>query len=696
MSPTTVHVVSTPSPASLDGFGEHQFWGAVAEKYLSAQGCSWDELKSGMWVHSPALADKVAAAVLEWGKVNGASSFCHWFQPVCSTGRHGQTGQVQNAMFEFDGLRRPFWELKGKHLLRGETDGSSFPNGGLRATHTAGAYLTIDPKSPIFLRIDCIFIPACFVAYTGMALDEKTPLHRAENAMSTQGARLFKLLGHNIEGMLTNIGLEQELFFVPADAYYKRPDLQMCGRSILGASPALGQEGCTHYMAPINTTKSVFACMQEIQAQCYALGIPLRTRHREVAPNQYEFAPLFGHVFEQTDNNLMVMQIAEEVAPKHGLRAIFHEKPFQGVNGSGKHNNWSISTKCGAQLLNPGDLSRKMKNDHTLFPIVMSAMVSAVDKYGDLMRAAISSPGNDFRLGGMEAPPAVISTYLGQDLTSYLTRFMDGDVAAYAPSSTDINLGVDYLPLVTAPAEDRNRTSPFPYGGHRFEFRAVGSTQNVSLVNTVLASMVAAQFKEIADRVEGGETAVAVAQSLLKDHIKVVFNGNGYAPDWPERAAALNLAVIPSGVDAIKRLTAEKNKTMFHSLGVFNPEEVEARCECLLEHYIGTVETEALCMKDMINKGILPCLKDCGLSDDKVAAIKEELSQATAKLETSVHAVTAMAEGTYAAAAAARTLRLETMRDIRAKVDEVEASVPESVWPYASYRELWFIDQTTG
>lgn len=226
--------------------------------------------------------------------------------------------------------------------------------------------------SPMFLRTDCIFVPACLVAYTGKALDEKTPLHRAEGALSSQGARLFKLLGHDITGLITNIGLEQELFFVPSEYYYKRPDLQMCGRTILGASPALGQEGCTHYMAPLNTTKAAFSCMQEIQQQCYMMGIPLRTRHREVAPNQYEFAPLFGHVFEQTDNNLMVMQICEEVAPKHGLRAIFNEKPFQAVNGSGKHNNWSISTKCGAQLLNPGDLTSKMKNDVKVFPIVSS------------------------------------------------------------------------------------------------------------------------------------------------------------------------------------------------------------------------------------------------------------------------------------------------------------------------------------
>ena len=297
--------------------------------------------------------------MLAWALDKGATSFCHWFQPMTSTFRHGDTGQVQMSMLEFNRDGTTTFELKGKHILFGETDGSSYPNGGMRATHTAGGYLAIDPSSPVFLRDDCMFIPACFVSYNGKALDEKTPLHRAHQAMSKQGARLFKHLGFEVTGMVNNIGLEQELFFIPREAYERRMDLQFTGRTVLGKMPARGQEGCDHYMAPINVAGPVMACMKEIQEQCYKLGIPLKTRHREVAPNQYEFAPEFGSVITQTDQNLVVMQICEEVASKHGLVALLQEKPFAGVNGSGKHNNWSISTLCGAQLLNPGDLTQR-------------------------------------------------------------------------------------------------------------------------------------------------------------------------------------------------------------------------------------------------------------------------------------------------------------------------------------------------
>lgn len=681
--PTNSSVKQTP--ASLEGYGERAFWGASAEKYMAKQGLTADTLRDPMWVKDAVLADKIAAAVLEWAVDHGANTFCHWFQPMCSTTRHGQSGQVQLGMFSFDKDNRASWDLKGKDLLRGETDGSSFPNGGLRATHTAGGYLTIDPTSQIWLRGDSIFVPACFVAYTGKALDEKVPLLRAEQAMSRQGTRLFKALGHSIDGMLTNIGLEQELFFVPSSAYYKRPDLQMCGRTVLGKSPALGQEGSTHYMAPINTTKSVFACMQEIQQECYKLGIPLKTRHREVAPNQYEFAPMFGHVVGQIDQNLIAMQLASEIAPKHGLRALFNEKPFQGVNGSGKHNNWSLSTKCGAQLLNPGDLARRM-GDFKLFPIVMAALVSGVDKYGDLMRMAIASPGNDFRLGAMEAPPAVISMYLGEDMTKYLTKFMNGEVTEYIPHTTDIDLGVSYCPKVTAPAEDRNRTSPFPYGGHRFEFRAVGSSQNVSMVNTVLAAIAARQFKEIADRIEAGEDGVAVAQSLLKKHMKSVFNGDGYDPGWPVKARKDGLWVVESGVDAIKMFSDEKNTELFNSLQILTPEEVLARQECMLSHYILTVETEVLCMIDMIKQHVIPSCKKAGVDHSACTA-------AISELEATIKAVNSAS--TADGATMCRELRLETMRKIRMGVDELEGQISPEMWTLGTYKELMFIDENS-
>jgi glutamine synthetase len=361
--------------------------------------------------------------VLNWAIDNGATVYCHWFQPLGSSGfRHGQTGQVQIQMIEFDKDGKPTWDFKGKNLLRGETDGSSYLNGGLRATHRAGAYLVIDTTSPIFLRGDTIFIPACMISYLGHSLDEKTPLLRASDALSREGTRLLKLLGYNVKSLQTNIGLEQEFFLIPRAAYNKRPDLQLVGRTIIGRAPARGQELSDHYMAPPSYASPALFCIQELQHTCFKMGIPLRTRHREVAPNQYEIAPLFGYVTTQVDQNLMVMQLLEEIAAKHGLVALLQEKPFQGVNGSGKHNNWSIGTDDGTNLFNVGQLAKSSGNPD-LFPIIMSAVVKAVNDNGDLMRLAIASPGNDFRLGACEAPPAIISTYLGEELTKYLESY---------------------------------------------------------------------------------------------------------------------------------------------------------------------------------------------------------------------------------------------------------------------------------
>merc|ERR1719160_956389 len=611
-------------PASLKGYGDNVFWGVTAAPYLMNQGLSAADLENPLWTKDAAKADKVAAAVLEFAIARGAKSFAHLFQPMGATYRHGQVGCVQLAMFEFDSKLQPQWELKGKHLLQGETDGSSYPNGGMRATHTAGGYLCIDPVSPMFVRDDCLYVPAAFVAYTGQSLDEKIPLHRACEALSREGARLFKHLDYGIKGMTVNIGLEQEFFILPRVQFYRRPDLQFTGRTVMGKMPGRGQEGCDHYMAPIKNSSAALAAIKEIQEECFKLGIPLKTRHREVAPNQYEMAPLFGDVRVQTDQNLLVMQIADEVCTKHGLAAVFIEKPFAGVNGSGKHNNWSIATDTGVNLFNPGQLTNA-SGDAKIFAIVMAAVVAAIDKYGDMMRMGIASPGNDFRLGAMEAPPAVISTYLGEQMTQFLTQFAEDGSTAYEPKTTAIDMGCSSLPGVVAPAEDRNRTSPFPYGGMRFEFRAVGSSQNVSLVNTVLATMVAHEFAGISAKVEAGQAAIDVAKDLLKTHMKVVFNGNGYGEGWPSEAEKKGLYHIPSGIDAINKLGEEKNKELFSSMGVFTAEEVEARKEVLLEHYIGVVEMEALTMTDMIKQHVVPSGQAAGLSVDSVLQGAEKI-----------------------------------------------------------------------
>lgn len=672
--------------ASLEGYGRHLFKGAVAAPYLEAQGLPKNTLEDSAWTMDGAKADKVAFAVAEWAKDNGASVYCHWFQPLAASGvRHGLSGQVQNHFFEFDKDGVAQWDFKGKNILKGETDGSSYPNGGLRATHTAGGYLSVDPTSPIFLRGDTIFIPASLVSYHGHALDEKTPLLRSCDALSREAKRLMKHIGFNISGVSPSIGLEQELFFVPRDAYLKRTDLQMTGRTVIGRLGVRGQEMCDHYMAPPSLASPALACMQEIQEQCFAMGIPLRTRHREVAPNQYEFAPLFGFVTTQVDQNIMVMQIIEEVAVRYGLAALLQEKPFDQVNGSGKHNNWSIFTDCGTNLFNVGQLNQN-SGSADAFPIVMSAITKAVMENGDLMRMAIASPGNDFRLGACEAPPAIMSVYLGDDMTNYLEAFKNGENKPYTPTTKKLETGVEKLAPVEVPAEDRNRTSPFPYGGHRFEFRAVGSSQNVSLVNTVLNTITAKAFKDFSDAIEKGATPAEVARESLKASWKVIFNGNGYDEANQERLTKDGLWRIDSGVESMARFTADKNVKLFEEMGIFTPPECAARQTILIDQYVGNVEMEALSMIDMVQQHVIPSCKEAGITgydlDGVVSTLKKDLAAVHAESDE-------VKRGTLA-----RTLRLETMVSLRAVVDEVEGICPAELWTLATYKDLMFLDQT--
>jgi len=669
-----------------EDFGKHVFKGVVADEYLKKHGASGDILDDPSWTKTH--SDTVAAAVLDWATDNGANVYCHWFQPMASSGvRHGQSGQVQNMMMAMnDKTGEPEWDFKGKNLIKGETDGSSYPNGGLRGTHQAGGYLAIDTSSPIFLRGDTIFIPSAFVSYYGAALDEKTPLLRANAALNKHGCRLLKHLGLDAtDGLRSNIGLEQEIFLVPRDAYYKRPDLQLTGRTVIGKDAPRGQEMCDHYMAPLSSATPALACMQEIQDECWKMGIPLKTRHREVAPGQFEFAPLYGLNTTQIDQNLWVMQIIEEVAPRHGLAALLQEKPFNDVNGSGKHNNWSIATADGIQLLSPKDINAATGHDYA-FAVIMAAVVAAVDIHGDLMRMAIASPGNDFRLGACEAPPAIVSTYLGDDMTFYLEHFKDGKgKGAYNPGVKDLDLGTREVLPFQVPAEDRNRTSPFPYGGARFEFRAVGSAQNVSLVNTVLNTAVAEKFAEFADRIDAGEDPLDIAKSTLEKHWRVIFNGDNYCEEAQTMLTERGIWRIDSGVEAIHVLTSEKNIELFEKMHVMTKEECSAREVVLHDHYSGTVEMEAGCLVDMLNQHIIPSVKAAGVGplselETAVTTIKEAMAE--------IHA----AETSYKKAQLARVLRLETMIDIRAVCDAAEEVVPANLWTLATYKELLFLD----
>jgi glutamine synthetase len=621
---------------------------------------------------------------------NGANVYCHWFQPMGASGvRHGLTGQVHNMMLKFNSEGELVQDFKGKTLVKGETDGSSYPNGGLRGTHQAGGYLAVDTSSPIFLRGDTIFIPSVFVSYYGAALDEKTPVLRANAALDKHGSRLLKHLGLNVSsGIQANIGLEQEFFLVPRDAYYRRPDLQLTGRTIIGKNAPRGQEMCDHYMAPLSTATAALECVQEIQDECWRIGIPLKTRHREVAPNQYECAPLYGSNTTQIDQNLMVMQIMEEVAPKHGLTALIQEKPFNGINGSGKHNNWSLATRDGVNLLDPGDLLDATGNDHA-FPIVMAAIIAAVDEHGDLMRMAIASPGNDFRLGACEAPPAIVSAYLGDDMTKYLEAFVNGSAAKYEPGRKTLDLGTREVMPFEVPSEDRNRTSPFPYGGARFEFRAVGSSQNTSLVNAVLNTICAEKFAEFADRIEAGQKPADIAREALKKHWKVIFNGNNYDEANQRMLTENGLWRIDSGVEAIARITNEKNIALFEKMKVLTGAECLARQDVLHGHYVGTVEMEALTLVDMINHNIIPSVKAAGVGP------LSDLQAAVPKLHAALKDIH-HAGSPYEKAKLARILRLETMLGVREVCDAAEEVVPANLWSLATYKELLFLDSHTA
>ena len=620
----------------------------------------------------------------------GANVYCHWFQPMAASGvRHGLTGQVHNIMLKFDSDGEIVQDFKGKTLVKGETDGSSYPNGGLRGTHQAGGYLAVDTSSPIFCRGDTIFIPSAFVSYYGAALDEKTPLLRANAALDKEASRLFSKLGLDVtNGVQTNIGLEQEIFLVPRDAYYRRPDLQLTGRTLIGKNAPRGQEMCDHYMAPLSSATAALACMQEIQDEAWRLGIPLKTRHREVAPNQFEFAPLYGSNTTQIDQNVMVMQIIEEVAPKYGLAALLQEKPFNDVNGSGKHNNWSIATRDGVQVLDPDEVMEATGNPEA-FPVIMAAIIAAVDEHGDLMRMAISSPGNDFRLGACEAPPAIVSTYLGDDMTSYLEAFMNGKEGHYEPGKKTLDLGTAEVLPFQVPAEDRNRTSPFPYGGSRFEFRAVGSSQNVSMVNCVLNTITAAKMAEFCDKADAGENLADVARAALKKHWKVIFNGDNYDEANQQMLTDNGVWRIDSGVEAIAQLTSDKNIALFEKMGVLTGEECAARQDVIHDHYAGTVEMEALTLVDMLNQNIIPSVKAAGVGP------LAELESAVTTIKGAVAAIHA-ADSSYDKAKLARVLRLETMVDIRDTCDAAEEVVPADLWSLATYKELLFLDSHTA
>mmetsp|Transcript_3297 Transcript_3297/g.7131 ORF Transcript_3297/g.7131 Transcript_3297/m.7131 type:complete len:709 (-) Transcript_3297:714-2840(-) len=671
--------------ANIGEYGSYKFKGDVAAPFLEAVGLPANTLDGTAWQEDKAKADLVAKAVMTWAKSKGATMYTHWFQPLGSAGvRRGQTGQVHNSMFNFNQANKLEWVFSGSELLKGETDGSSYMNGGLRATHTAGGYTALDPSSPMFVRNDTLFIPTIFISFYGKALDEKTPLLRAMQAVSSSGCKLLSKFNYNCASVAPMIGLEQEFFLIPREAYLKRMDLQLAGRTVMGNFPARGQEMSDHYMSALNT--SALAFMREMQHECFKMGIPLNTRHREVAPNQYEVAPYFGIATAQIDENLMVMELMEEIAAKHGLAALLHEKPFKGINGSGKHNNFSLGCDTGLNLFNGPQVSAATGTSEA-FPCIMAATVRAVHKYPDLLRHVIAAPGNDFRLGAMEAPPSIISTYLGEALTNYLKGVQETKSAGvYAPEKKTVDPAPGKVAPFTVPAEDRNRTSPFPYGGHRFEFRAVGSSQNVSMVNTVLCAAIAEQFEDMCKQMDAGKKPLDIAAEYIGESWPTVFNGNGYGADWPVEAGKRGLHIQNSNPEAIQDLIRPKNIQLFASLGVMTKDETEARCDAMHASYYGMVEIEVKCMIEMVKTMAIPATKAAGISTSKMEGGLTQLEEGLHTMEN--------AGSAYEMSKAARVVRLETMEELRDACDEAESKVPAGTWPIASYMSLLFLDFT--
>lgn len=654
----------------------------------------------------PNVAEVVANSLKDWAIEKGATHFTHWFQPMT-----GLTAEKHDAFISptFDG--RVILEFSGKELIKGEPDASSFPSGGLRATFEARGYTAWDATSPAFLKDKTLYIPTVFVSYTGEVLDKKTPLLRSVEVLSKQAMRVLRAFGNNsAKKVVATVGPEQEYFLVDKDLYEQRRDLILTGRTLFGAPSPKGQEMEDQYFGSIK--ERVAAFMQELDVELWKLGVSSKTKHNEVAPAQYEIAPVFDNVNVGTDHNQLVMETLKKVALHHNLVALIHEKPYAGVNGSGKHNNWSMSTDDGENLLDPGETPQS----NAQFLVFLAAVVKAVDVYADLLRVSAASPGNDHRLGANEAPPAIISIFLGDQLTDILEKIAKGGKAG-AKNGGELKLGVSTLPMLPRDNTDRNRTSPFAFTGNKFEFRMVGSTQSVSGPNFVLNTIVAEILSEIADQLEGKKDVNAeaqkVVQKIAKDHMRVIFNGNGYTDEWVKAAEKRGLPNFRSTVESVPVLTAKKNVQLFEKHGILNKTELEARQEITLENYIKTINIEALTALEMAKRQILPAgiafATELAQSINAVKAtgvkaltsaqeeLLKEVSEILASLKKNIAAlekVQAKAESmhgdTYKQAIFYKDSVFVSMQNLRADADQLETIVDKDLWPLPTYADLLF------
>lgn len=653
------------------------------------------------------VANSVAVAMKEWAVENGATHYTHWFQPMT-----GFTAEKHDSFITPSGDGEVIMDFSGKELIKGEPDASSFPSGGLRATFEARGYTAWDPTSPAFIKDGTLYIPTAFCSYSGEALDKKTPLLRSMETLSTEAVKMLRLLGNDtVTGVSTTIGPEQEYFLVDKELYKKRKDLVFCGRTLFGAPAPKGQEMEDHYFGTLKPRVSAY--MHDLDEELWKLGIPAKTKHNEVAPAQHELAPIFDTANVAVDHNQLTMEIMKKVADRHGLVCLLHEKPFEGINGSGKHNNWSLVTNDGVNLLNPGTTPAQ----NIQFLVFLMAVIKAVDDYADLMRVSACGAGNDHRLGGNEAPPAIVSIFLGDELSAVL-QSIENDTYFGKQEKIQMNIGATVLPHFTKDNTDRNRTSPFAFTGNKFEFRMLGSSASVANPNVVLNTAVAEALSQFYKELEGTapedmEHAVhELIKRAIRKHKKVIFNGNGYSEEWVAEAEKRGLYNLASTPEALPRFIADKNVELFSKHHIFTKEEIYSRYEILLENYVKTIGIESRTLQEMLTKDFLPAVSSYtgtvardtasrkaflpSLSTEKEEKLVTELTAAyetlTGKLE-ALKQITREVDGIedmQKAADACHEKVLPLMEELRVCASDAEAKIPDEILGYPTYDQLLF------
>ena len=680
-------------------FNEH----VMKERLPSA---TYKSLKNTLHKGAPLdieVANVVASVMKRWAMELGATHYTHWFQPLT-----GITSEKHDGFVSPVGDGTAIMEFSGKELVRGEPDASSFPSGGLRATCEARGYTAWDPTSYAFVKDDVLCIPTAFVSYTGEALDKKTPLLRSMNALSNQAVRILKLFGKDVDYVSTTVGPEQEYFLIKKEDYEARQDLILTGRTLFGAPSAKGQELEEHYFGVIRPEVSEF--MKELDEELWKLGVPAKTKHNEVAPCQHELAPIYDTTNVAIDHNLLTMEMMKKIAPKYGLVCLQHEKPFEGVNGSGKHNNWSLST-TEENLLDPGDTPM----ENLQFLVFLAAVIKAVDEYADLLRTSVATPGNDHRLGANEAPPAIISIFVGEELEAVIDAIASDSPYA-GPVKMKMDLGVDVLPKFSKDTTDRNRTSPFAFTGNKFEFRMPGSSQNLSDCDTILNTAVAKELKGYADELEGAEdftsAVIALVKRTIRDHRRVIFNGNGYTAEWEEEAAKRGLPNKKNTPAALPALIDPKNIALMEDFGVLTKVEMDSRYEVEMEHYSKIINIEALTMLEMARKQLLPAVNAYMSEVANTAASKLAVSESISvrsetktlgRLSADADAMSDAIDTLQDAVDAAKALPSESekavafhdnvlpaMDTLRAAADDAETICGEDYWPLPSYSKMLY------